>query len=59
MAQKMCVLDEEQPCVECDECNRCDLDPDKFCDNCMRCLELDDDYLVLPIDEIQIDGDKA
>ncbi|MDR1598669.1 MAG: hypothetical protein LBS11_02160 [Oscillospiraceae bacterium] len=32
-----CVL-YDRPCVECGECDRCDLDPGKRCDNCMRCV---------------------
>ena len=38
MAKKMCVLDEEVECNDCGECLRCDLDPNKICDNCMKCV---------------------
>jgi hypothetical protein len=51
--QKMCVLDEERPCVDCGECLVCDLDPEKHCDNCMRCIKKSGaDYLAVEIDEV-------
>ncbi len=31
---KMCVL-YDRVCIGCGECDRCDLDPEKICDNCM------------------------
>ena len=51
---KKCVL-YDRDCIECGECDRCDLDPDKICDNCMKRVMGEDEYLSLPIDEIQID----
>jgi hypothetical protein len=30
----------------------CDIDPTKICDNCEKCLGLDNDYKVIKIDEI-------
>ena len=30
----------------------CDLDPTKICDNCFKCLILDNDYKAIQIDEI-------
>lgn len=50
---KKCVL-YDRDCVDCGECDRCDLDPNKICDNCMKCVMGDDDYLSLPIDEVQV-----
>lgn len=29
---KQCVLYDRE-CIDCGECQRCDLDPDKICDN--------------------------
>ena len=53
MARKLCVLDESRFCVDCGECGRCDLDPNKICDNCMRCVKTSGaDYLAVEIDEI-------
>ncbi|MDR1569676.1 MAG: hypothetical protein LBS72_04220 [Oscillospiraceae bacterium] len=34
---RMCVL-WDRVCIECGECNNCDLDPEKICDNCMKCV---------------------
>ena len=34
---KQCVLYDRE-CIGCGECDRCDLDPDKICDNCMKCV---------------------
>lgn len=46
-----CVL-YDRTCIECGECNRCDLDPNKICDNCCKCIETDQEYLEIKIDEI-------
>lgn len=42
MEKKQCVL-YERACIDCGECEHCDLDPDKICDNCMRCVNGDDE----------------
>lgn len=39
MAEKRCVLYDRE-CIECGECNLCDLDPTKICDNCGKCIGL-------------------
>jgi hypothetical protein len=36
-----CVL-YERDCIGCLECETCDLDPNKVCDNCGKCIEMDD-----------------
>ena len=37
--EKPCILYSDRPvCIGCGDC-RCELDPDKICDNCMRCVE--------------------
>lgn len=36
-----CVL-YDRKCTGCLECEICDLDPDKVCDNCGKCIEMDD-----------------
>ena len=33
-----CVL-YDRDCIGCGECDRCDLDPEKICDNCMKCVQ--------------------
>ena len=50
--KRMCVLDETKVC----ECDRCDLDPNKICDNCMKCLKSDGaEYRAIQIDGVEID----
>lgn len=48
---KQCVL-EERECIKCGECELCDLDAKKTCDNCMKCVLDDTDYAEIAIDEI-------
>ena len=51
--EKHCILDEERRCVDCGDCLTCDLDPEKLCDNCMRCVQKSNaDYLAIEIDEV-------
>ena len=38
---KECVLYERE-CINCMECMTCDLDPVKICDNCGKCIEVQD-----------------
>lgn len=50
--RKECVL-EDRPCTECGECDRCDLDPEKVCDNCLRCVKDEAaDYRAIHIDGV-------
>lgn len=35
--------------------DRCDLDPNKICDNCEKCLGLDKNYKIIKITKIIID----
>ena len=49
--KKECVLYERE-CIFCGECDYCDLDPDKICDNCGQCINFSDDAI------IKIDGIK-
>lgn len=48
---KECVLMDRE-CTDCGECNICDLDPNKICDNCCRCIDKDADFKSIEIDEI-------
>ena len=52
MGRKMCVLYERE-CIECGECNICDLDASKICDNCGRCIGLGGETAYRAI---QVDG---
>lgn len=49
-----CILEPGRPCMECGRCNMCDLDPEKICDNCCKCLDTAD-YKEVKIDKIEID----
>ncbi len=49
--KKECVLMDRE-CIDCGECDRCDLDPSKICDNCCACIDKDADYKSIEIDEI-------
>ena len=39
-------------CIDCGECDICDLNEDKTCDNCMKCLDNDADYSGVLVSEI-------
>ena len=49
---KQCVL-YDRVCIECGECDRCDLDPERICDNCMRCVNADKDYNAVLIEGVE------
>ena len=51
--KKSCVL-YDRDCIECGECERCDLDPDKICDNCMQCVNGDAAYRAVLVDGITL-----
>ncbi|WP_407308918.1 hypothetical protein [Desulfosporosinus sp. SB140] len=54
---KPCIL-EERTCTNCGECERCDLDPTKQCDNCCRCIDVPDgDYAEIGIDDILLNDE--
>ncbi|HIQ83157.1 MAG TPA: hypothetical protein IAA52_08640 [Candidatus Pullichristensenella stercorigallinarum] len=50
---KYCVLEDDRLCTDCGHCNMCDLDPEKVCDNCMRCLNRSGaDFAQIEIDAV-------
>ncbi|MDR2515585.1 MAG: hypothetical protein LBD02_10350 [Christensenellaceae bacterium] len=53
---KDCVL-EDRICTSCGECERCDLNPAKICDNCGICIEPEEDYAKVPIEKVDLGGD--
>lgn len=53
--QNECVLMDRE-CIDCGECDICDLDSSKICDNCCKCIDSDADFRGIYIDDI-IDGD--
>lgn len=58
MMKKQCELYDRE-CIECGECDRCDLDPSKRCDNCMRCINGDQEYRAILVDRVEADNAKA
>ncbi len=48
-----CVLYDRE-CIGCGECDRCDLDPEKICDNCMKCVNGDAEYRSVAIDKLML-----
>ncbi len=41
----------DRACVGCGECDKCDLDENKICDNCGKCLDIQD-FASIKIDKI-------
>ena len=56
MESQKCVL-YDRDCIGCLECQMCDLDPNKVCDNCGKCLDIKD-YAVIRIDGIVSENGK-
>ena len=46
--KKECVLYDRE-CINCGECDICDLDPKKICDNCGKCIDSGNDYNIIDI----------
>lgn len=49
--QNECILSDKE-CTNCGECDICDLDPNKICDNCCQCIEVNSDFKGIYIDDI-------
>ena len=56
-AVKPCIL-YDRDCIGCGECDRCDLDPDKICDNCIKCIQNGSDFRSVIIDRIVLEGEE-
>ncbi|MFR1555188.1 MAG: hypothetical protein ACLSTV_11025 [Coriobacteriales bacterium] len=54
--RQKCVL-YERDCIGCMECETCDLDPGKVCDNCGKCLEFKD-VASIKIDKIYTNSEE-
>ena len=50
---RSCVL-YDRDCIGCGECDRCDLDPKKICDNCMQCVKGDKAFRSILLDGIRL-----
>lgn len=57
METQKCVL-YDRDCIGCLECEMCDLDPNKVCDSCGKCLNIQD-FATIKIDGIITDPDEA
>ncbi len=53
VTRRTCVLYDRE-CIGCGECDRCDLNPEKICDNCMKCMRGDAEYRAVLIDSIEM-----
>ncbi len=51
-----CVLYDRE-CVGCMECQMCDLDPKKTCNNCGKCIDFDD-VASIKIDRVYTNPDE-
>ena len=51
--RQKCVL-YERDCIGCLECETCDLDPNKVCDNCGKCIDMQE-FASIKIDKIYTD----
>lgn len=54
---KACVM-YDRDCINCGECEICDLDPNKKCDNCGKCIEDGADYSTVDVELINENGDE-
>jgi hypothetical protein len=48
--EKICEL-YNRKCIDCGDCEVCDLDSSKKCDNCGKCIEEIEDYRTLNLEE--------
>ena len=55
--EKECVL-YDRKCINCGECDICDLNPKKICDNCGMCIESGNDYNIVDVDLTVQNGDE-
>ena len=54
---KECVLYDRR-CIDCGECDICDLDPKKKCDNCGKCIDDGNDYNIMDVDLTTENGEE-
>ena len=55
---RLCVLYDRE-CIGCGECDRCDLDPEKICNNCMKCINGDAEYRSIAIEGIDLRDNES
>lgn len=60
MEKRMCELYDRE-CIDCGECEFCDLDPIKICDNCGKCLDVKEfaTFKIDNIDGVELSRERA
>lgn len=53
-----CVLYDRE-CINCGECDMCEFNKSKVCDNCGKCIESNAEYKAIKITEIKTDNKKS
>ena len=53
-----CLLYDGKLCNGCGACDRCDLDPNKICDNCMKCMGEEVDFRAITIAGIRLESEN-
>ena len=48
----------DRACIYCGECEICDLDKNKKCDNCSECIGNTGDYRVVKVDDFLKESSK-
>ncbi|MBR1686205.1 MAG: hypothetical protein IJ708_13810 [Clostridia bacterium] len=56
MSNNRCIL-YDRDCIDCGDC-RCDLNPEKVCDNCMACITGDAEYFGILVDGIRLANEQ-
>lgn len=48
----------DRSCIYCGECEICDLDKNKKCDNCSQCIDKTEDYREVKVDDFYSGSNK-
>ena len=57
MKDNKCIL-YDRDCIDCGECDMCELDPQKRCDNCMKCVIGDAHWRAISIQGITLQSNE-
>lgn len=47
---ELCVIYDRE-CIDCGECDMCDLEPEKHCDDCSRCIDDSEEYRSVTVED--------
>ncbi|WP_154673455.1 hypothetical protein [Pseudobacteroides cellulosolvens] len=50
LMEKECLL-YDRACIKCYDCEKCDLDSTKRCNNCEKCLEQNEEYRSVKVED--------